>query len=138
MNPIRSRITHGFLFLAGGGINTAFSYGLYFGLITFLNYNLAYFIAFVAGIFTSWLYNSLVVFKTPLRVSTLLAFPLVYIVQYFLSAGILALLVEVIHVNAKWAPLLVTALVLPVTYLLSRRILTHRKRDPSAPTETHP
>ena len=73
-------------FLIGGGLNTALSYGVYLLLVRFVDYQAAYLIAYIAGIFSSYWINSVFVFRTPMTLSGLLKFPLVYLFQYVASA----------------------------------------------------
>ncbi|EOA02183.1 GtrA family protein [Herbaspirillum frisingense GSF30] len=113
-------------FLIGGLINTGFSYATYLVLKLLLPYQQAYLLAYVAGVVFSYLLNSLLVFRVPLSWRRFLAFPLVYGAQYIASALLLHVLVESLGISSNWAPLLVTAAVLPMTYLLSKLILLHK------------
>lgn len=115
-------------FVIGGACNTGVTYLIYLALHLVLNYQLAYLLAYAAGIVFSYVFNSLVVFRRPMSWRGLMAFPAVYIVQYLVSAGVLALIVETIKVPAWWAPLLVSVLMLPLTYLLTRFVLTRFNR----------
>jgi putative flippase GtrA len=117
-------------FLIGGGLNTAFSYGVYLLLVRFLDYQAAYLIAYIAGIFSSYWINSVFVFRTPMSLSGLLRFPLVYVFQYVASALLLWLLVKQFGMNQTFAPLLVTGTLLPFTFLLSRFILRQDSARP--------
>jgi putative flippase GtrA len=54
----------------------------------------------------------------------LLKFSLVYVSQYIASALLLWLLVVQIDMNQAIAPLIVTAVLLPLTFLLSRFVLS--------------
>lgn len=110
-------------YLIGGGLNTAFSYCIYLVLVRFLDYQAAYLIAYIAGIFSSYWINSVFVFRTPMSLRGLLTFPLVHVFQYIASAVLLWLLVEQIGLNLTIAPLVVTAALLPITFLLSRFVL---------------
>lgn len=111
-------------FVIGGALNTAVTYLIYLALHQVLRYQLAYLLAYAAGIAFSYVFNSLVVFLRPMSWRGMLAFPAVYVVQYLASAGVLALIVEGFGVPAWWAPLLVSALMVPLTYLLARFVLT--------------
>jgi len=114
-------------FVAGGALNTALSYLVYLALQWIMDYQLAFLVAYLAGIALSYLINAILVFHQPLSWRTALRFPLVYIVQYFLSAILLALLVELLGISARIAPLVVAVALLPVTYLMARHALIHRK-----------
>ena len=111
-------------FLVGGGINTAFTYGVYLLLNQFLGYQAAYLLAYAAGIVFSYWFNAAVVFRIPLSWKGLAAYPLVYIIQYGVSASLLGGLVGFFKVNENFAPLIITAIMVPVTYLMSKLILS--------------
>lgn len=119
----KSSNAEGLRFLIAGGSNAAASYLLYLLLLPFLPYAWAYSLSFAAGVLTSWLLNSLVVFRVPLRWQSLLRFPLVYLVQYLLGLGVLALLVVGLGVDARLGPLAVLAATVPVSFLLTRWVL---------------
>ncbi len=110
-------------FLLGGLVNTGFSYAVYLLLNLYLSYQVAYFLAYVAGVVFSYVVNSLLVFGVPLTWQRFLAFPLVYVVQYVSGALMLSLLVEMLGISKTWAPLVVTVALLPLTYLLSKLLL---------------
>lgn len=110
-------------FVIGGGINTAFTYCLYFGLQVFLQYQVAYALAFAVGIVFSYWFNAMIVFKTRISWKGFFTFPLVYLVQYLLSAVLLSVLVERSGVPQSVAPLVVIALTIPITFILTRWFL---------------
>lgn len=110
-------------FVIGGSINTAFTYCLYFGLQAILHYQVAYALAFATGIVFSYWFNARIVFKTPIRWKGFFAFPLVYLVQYLLSAVLLSLFVERLGITQNVAPLVVIVLTIPITFVLTRWFL---------------
>lgn len=103
-----------------------FSYGLYLVLLLWIRYEAAYVIAFVAGVALAYVVNTLVVFREPMRRHSALRFPVVYVVQFVLSWLLLALAVERFGVPESWALLLAVSVTLPVTFVLSRRIIRGR------------
>jgi putative flippase GtrA len=111
-------------FVFWGGVNTLAGYLIYALLLQFLPYLVAYSIAFVISIFFSYFLNSKWVFKKELKLSKALKYPLVYLAQYLLGAISLYLLVRVLRVDKLLAPALVVVLTIPVTFFLSRRILS--------------
>ena len=111
------------LWALGGGINTVFTYGLYLALNLVFSYRVAFTASYVLGIVFAYFYNSLVAFKRPLSLKKFLQFPLVYLVQYLLSIGLLSVFVQTLDVSETLAPIFVLILVMPVTYLLSKWIL---------------
>ncbi|MCX2545083.1 GtrA family protein [Pseudomonas sp. 91RF] len=110
-------------FVIGGGINTAFTYALYFGLQVILPYQIAYALAFAVGIVFSYWFNSTIVFNTPISWKGFMAFPLVYLIQYLLSAIILGFVVEFLGIDQLFAPLIVILVTVPITFLLTRWLL---------------
>ena len=124
----REHLRHGLYFLAAGVINTAFSYGLYLLLQLFLHYQAAFAISFVAGVCFSYWLNSRFVFRTPMSWKGLMAYPLVYLVQYAASVVLLALLVERFGVPQAFAPLLVTIITIPLTFVMTRWLLLRGNR----------
>ena len=111
-------------FLLSGATNTLVTYLLYLLLNVFLGYQLAYFLSFFSGIFLSYWLNSVVVFKVALSWKKLLSFPLVYVVQYVIGAFILRYTVAQLGINEALAPLITIVITLPITYVISRFLLT--------------
>lgn len=111
------------LWALGGGINTVFTYGLYLALNLVFSYRVAFTSSYIIGIVFAYFYNSLVAFKSPITLKKFLQFPLVYLVQYLLSIGLLEIVVQVLGVRTELAPLFVFLIVTPITYLLSKLIL---------------
>ncbi|MGF6329461.1 putative flippase GtrA [Pseudomonas sp. BS3782 TE3695] len=110
-------------FVIGGGINTAFTYGLYFGLQVVMPYQVAYALAFATGIVFSYWFNATIVFKTPVSWKGFFSFPLVYLVQYLLSAVLLSVFVERMGIPQSVAPLVVIIVTIPITFVLTRWFL---------------
>ena len=107
-------------FLMSGGFNTALTYGMYLGLLTFLPYQLSYTLAYVSGIVLAYVLNRYFVFKSHQGIKSAVMMPLIYLVQYSLSLLILWLWVEKLQLDRRLAPLAAIILTLPVTFLLSR------------------
>lgn len=110
-------------FVIGGGINTGFTYCLYFGLQVILPYQVAYALAFACGIVFSYWFNAMIVFKTPISWKGFFSFPLVYLVQYLLSAVLLSVFVEWLGIPKSVAPLAIIVLTVPITFVLTRWFL---------------
>lgn len=110
-------------FLLGGGINTAFTYGVYIALNLVMGYQSAYLIAYSMGVVFAYWFNAVLVFRVPLSWKGFFSYPLVYVIQYGASALLLGALVEVGSVSETLAPLVVTVGMVPLTYVLSKRVL---------------
>lgn len=110
-------------FIIGGGINTGFTYLLYLGINVFLNYQISYLIAYTAGVVFSYWFNARFVFCVPLSWRGLFSYPIVYLVQYMLSAFFLGGLIELFNMRETIAPLVVAVAIIPFTYLMSKLVL---------------
>lgn len=111
-------------FIVGGLINTVIGYSGYLLLLMLSSsYSLSYIGSFIIGILCSYLVNSIFVFRTPLSLKKLLSFPIVYMVQLVLGYLLLYLFIDRLQINEVIAPLIVTAITVPVTFLLSKRII---------------
>lgn len=111
-------------FLLGGASTTVVSYAIYLVLLRWLPYVFAYSIAYVAGIVWSYFANTLFVFRRAPSVTRAALFPLVYLAQYVAGTLLLIVLVDVLHAPKTLAPLAVIVLTLPLTYVLSRHVIT--------------
>lgn len=115
-------------FLVAGTANTLGGYLLYLLLQMVLPYQAAYFLAFVAGVVCAYCLNTLFVFRTRLSWRTFLAYPMIYVAQYAISAPMLAGLVEWLDVPSTIAPLIVSVAMIPVSFLLNRFTLVRGQR----------
>lgn len=110
-------------FLMGGALNTGISYLLFLILQIYLHYQVAYGIAYAFGVVISYWYNANFVFQVPPSWIGLFYYPIVYVVQYVASALLLSTLVEALDMPAQLAPLLVTGVMIPATYVMTRHVL---------------
>lgn len=117
-------------FVVGGGINTGFTYLVYLGLHVFLMYQFAYLFAYAAGVLFSYWFNASVVFRAPLSWKGFFSYPIVYVVQYLVSAFFLGGLVEFSRISESIAPLVVAVAMIPVTYLMSKFVLGGKRSKP--------
>lgn len=118
-------------FVTGGAINTGFTYLVYLGVNTILSYQLAYLVAYATGIVFSYCFNAIVVFRVPLSWRGLFSYPIVYLLQYIISALLLGVLIEHLGVGEMTAPLVVVILSIPLTYLMSKYVLLRRRHRPN-------
>jgi putative flippase GtrA len=121
------------LFLFAGAANTIVSYIVYLLGKQFFDYNIAYLFAYASGIVLSYFMNAAWVFRTPLSWSGFFKFPIVYIAQYAISAVFLNVLVEKLNIVDTFAPLLVTAATLPITYAMSKVVLMKTRHKSFGP-----
>jgi putative flippase GtrA len=108
-----------------GGANTVFTYLIYYGLVRFFEYRVAYTISFVVGLLFGYLINVFWVFKEKPAVKSAAAYPLAVVSQYFVGIGLLSILVELGGVGKKVAPIFVATIMFPIMYLIMRLIF-HR------------
>lgn len=111
------------LFILSGGINTLVTYGAYLLFLQVVSYQLSYAIAYFLGIVLAYILNLRFVFNTKSSFRKILRYPLIYLVQYVLGAGLLYLLVSVLGLSSVFAPLFVIMLLLPVTFLMNKKVL---------------
>jgi len=113
-------------FAVVGVLNTGTFYALYLLLHTWLPYYPAYVIAFLASMVGSFFLNTHITYRTRPTWRKFLLFPLTNLTNFVVTSVGVFLLVEWWGVGERIAPLLAAAAAIPVTFLLSRRILTHR------------
>lgn len=110
-------------FFISGVINTGLTYCIYMILLRWNTYEVAYFIAYVFGIIFAYYVNARYVFKKSLSWKSFFSYPIVYVVQYVLSAVGLFVIIEWFHVSKLLAPCIVIIVVIPVTYMMNKFIL---------------
>jgi putative flippase GtrA len=113
-------------FLIVGAINTLTGYILYVSLLAITSYTLSYTISYILGIFISYYLNSRFVFRTELKLTKAVQYPLVYLAQYVLGIILLRVFVELLGVSQILSPALIILITVPVTYLLNKLILKGR------------
>jgi putative flippase GtrA len=118
------RIAGEFLrFLLMGGMNTLVAYLIYLVLLNWIRYEIAYAIGYATGIVIAYWVSAAFVFRKPMRGRSAIRFPLVYVTQFLVSAGILHVTVETMHVPHWLAFIVAVGLTIPVTFVLSRWVL---------------
>jgi putative flippase GtrA len=121
--------TRFFRFIVSGVLNSAISYACYLGFLQFFTYQISYSIAYVVGIGTSYLLNRVFVFKAHQGVGSILLLPLVYVFQYIVGLLILWILVEKLGLSSGIAPLVVMAVMIPLTFVLTKIVFLGIKRN---------
>lgn len=111
-------------FLLVGLFNTAITVLVYRSLIGFVPYIWAYSIGYVLGIVSSYLLNSLWVFRAKLSWRRFLAFPAVYVVQYAIGSLAIVGCVRWFGVSEEFAILPTLVVTVPLGFFLSKCILT--------------
>lgn len=115
-------------FLVGGALNTGATLVLYWLLMQFMHYQLAYLASYCAGILLSYILNTRYVFRKKHTWLKFILFPLVYLITYAIGALVLNIAVDHLHVPASIGPLVSIAVTLPVSFLLTKMVLHLRDR----------
>lgn len=118
-------------FLAGGALNTGCTFVLYWLLLLVMDYRVAYTISFAAGILLSYVINTRFVFRTGHSLLKFVLFPFIYLITYLAGAFVLHFAVSRFGVSKQIAPLLSICATLPLSYLLTKLVLsgTNSKTD---------
>lgn len=128
---------HEFLrFLVTGCINTAASWGVYLLFNLWLPYAAAYTVAYCFGMVFTYYMNTRWVFRVPMKWSTFMQFPVIFVIRYCLDLSVLFALVTWLHCPEIFAPLATIAMTMPVGFLMSRFVLKHRAHEHLA--QEHP
>lgn len=116
---------HYFLFLTGGLLNTLITFTIFLLIENFISYQLAYFITYFIGIVISYFYNIKVVFKVNTSLKSGFLWPFIYITNYFIGAMLMHFLVEILKIPSYVSVLIITTLLIPLTYIFSKLIATN-------------
>ena len=111
-------------FVGIGGVNTLVTYILYLLLLFAFSYQVSYAITYIFGIGLSYWLNLKFVFKERNTKTKIVLYPLVYLVQYLFGVFILYLAIDRFEISEKIAPILVIIASIPLTFSLSKKILT--------------
>ncbi|AIA03922.1 GtrA family protein [Streptomyces noursei] len=130
-----------------GGVNTATFYACYLPLHRLLPYFAAYTAGFVLSLVGSFFLNTYFTYRTRPTWKKFLLFPLTQVTNYAVQSAGLVALVSWWGMNSVAAPLAAALLALPVTFVVSRRILRPPARrgdgpdqadQPDRPDQTEP
>jgi putative flippase GtrA len=112
-------------FILVGAFNTFFGYILYVIFIAMsLGYMSSYIVSYILSILVSYVLNSKFVFKVKLSKQKMLKFPLVYLFQFVLGIILLHTFVDLLNIDKFIAPLIIIVISIPLTFILSKFILT--------------
>lgn len=111
-------------FLIAGGLNTLLTLAVYQILLFWVNYTVAYTIAFALGIvFTGFVYVRFVFGGKTTR-KKFLANAIYYITSYLASLVLLDIIVRVTAINERLAIFVTMACIIPVNFFVLRRLLS--------------
>lgn len=117
-----------------GLANTAIYYLLYRLLLLGMPYLAAHLLAWTAGMAFSFFANSVFTFGVRPTWRRFLAYPLTTLVNLTLTTIGSVLLVEAAGIDPRFATLVMTLAVVPVTFLATRVVLTAGRGDSAPPT----
>lgn len=119
-------------FAAVGVVNTATYYGSYLLLVQVLPYLVAHVLAFAISMTGSFLLNCLVTYRTRPTWRKLLLFPLTVAANFTITTVGVAVLVELLSVDQRVAPLLAAVVAIPLTFVATRAVLVGRTPEVAA------
>lgn len=117
--------------LVGVG-NTVLYYLLYRALLLALPYVGAHLVAWAVAVVFSFFANSLFTFGVRPTRARFLVYPLTTVVGFGFTTFGAVLLVETLGVDERYAPLIVTVAAVPLTFVLTRLVLTTGHPDEAA------
>lgn len=113
-------------FLVVGSVNTVLSYLIYRVLLLVFSYSVAYTAAYLSGIVISYFLSARWVFKQPPGWRSFFRFPLVYVVQYLSGLVLMYVFIELFHVPAWLAPLVLLPITIPLSFIIGQWVFRTR------------
>lgn len=126
--PGQSVREQGFRFVLFGTFNTLLTYAVYCLLVYVMHPQLAYVLVFALGIALAYIGNSRYVFRRPLDWKIASVYPLVYLVQYVLTAGLIHLFGLFAGLGPRLALAMALVITTPVSFVLNRTMLNHARQ----------
>ncbi|MCW2675273.1 MAG: putative GtrA-like protein [Modestobacter sp.] len=131
-------LRHAGRFVVVGVLNTGVYYGTYLLLRPLIGYLAAHLVGMVVAMVGSFFLNCLWTFRTRPTWRKFAMFPLTNATNYVMTTVGVVLLVQWARVDEVVAPLIAAAVAVPVTFLLSRRVLLGRRADDGLPARPVP
>lgn len=114
-------------YLVGGGVNTVFSYCVYWLVLQVARYEVAFSVSYIAGMVSGYFINALLVLKVPVTWRGIFRYPIAYLIPYFVGLGLIRVLVGRWGLDARLAPFAIMIVTVPLAYVLTRRAITPRR-----------
>ncbi|WP_050182362.1 GtrA family protein [Domibacillus robiginosus] len=126
-------------FIIVGVINTGHYYAVYILMLHVwgLNFFAAHMIGFTSSLIGSFFLNTLYTYKVKPTWSAFVRFPLTQLFNTGMTAVLLYLFVEQFHMNSSIAPLAAVFFTLPVTFILTGRILKKPCKKEKPPVHSY-
>lgn len=118
-----------------GVVNTGTYYACYLFLLNRLPYVVSHVLAFSLSMTGSFFLNSRFTYRTRPTLRKFLLFPLTNAANFVITTTGVYLLVDVLRFSSRSAPLITAAAAVPITFLVSRTILTRPDRGRRAERE---
>ncbi|MBE1553232.1 GtrA family protein [Sporosarcina limicola] len=117
--------TEFFKFVVVGGVNTVVYYAFYLVCLHgfTLHYLLAHVIGVVISIIGSFFLNSLYTYKVKPTWKKFFYFPLTQAVNITITAILLFILVDILHLNSSFAPIAALFVTIPITFVVTGRVM---------------
>ncbi|MFD4598454.1 GtrA family protein [Streptomyces sp. NPDC058464] len=106
-----------------GVVNTATYYGLYLLFLMYLPYLAAHILAFLLSMIGSFFLNARFTYRTRPTWRKFLLFPLTNATNFVITTVGVYVIVDMLHVGSKFAPLMASAAAIPVTFVVSRWVM---------------
>jgi len=132
---IRSRIQEGQRFIIIGIANFIFTYIIYLLVNIVTSYTVAFTASFGSGILFSAYLNSRFSFSTTLTAKRLTTFIVVCIINYIIGLQILKFAIENLNVDEVLAPILVIAVMVPISFIGTRLALVGSLTKGAGPSD---
>src|SRR5699024_4375324 len=112
-------------FIIVGVINTLNYYIIYIFLLDILtvHYLLSHISAFIVSFILSYFLNCYFVYKVTPTLKKFIKFPLTQVINMGMQTILLFIFVQILKLNADFAPFIVLLIIITITFLLSKRIL---------------
>lgn len=107
-------------YLLFGCVNTAGTYLLYIILLSFMPYGYSYLVAYVVGIYFSYYLQSKYVFLKKRHIKSFVFYPLLYVFQYLISAGLIYVFIKYFGAGSYAAPAAAIAITAPLMYFFTK------------------
>lgn len=111
-----------------GVVNTGVYYGLYLLFLQVLPYLAAHILAFALSMTGSFFLNARFTYRIRPTWRKFLLFPLTNATNFLVTTAGVYVVVDVLHVGNRFAPLLASGAAIPVTFLVSRAIMLRGPR----------
>ncbi|MFJ2605106.1 GtrA family protein [Streptomyces sp. NPDC091279] len=106
-----------------GVLNTATYYGPYLVFLTRFPYLVAHVLATFISMTISFFLNARFTYRTRPTWRKFLLFPLSNAANFLITTAGVYVLVDLLHTDSRYAPLLASLAAIPATFLISRRIM---------------